>query len=193
MPSTPDVHTPPPATACLSHLHNYICHKLDWHLHKTATQSGPWALHTRNIRQLNTGFPVNYRSSLGLQKMIRLQITLITRWRYFIALHLCRWWTCLARLSSTIMMLRVTAFVDVSLCTIYQHTLSFYLPPPEYCHRSPTKQPPTTSLREIRQMSSRRVCVWKHKLIYRWNHGLPADSRLKPKKICPVMLVCRSV
>lgn len=124
MPSTPDVHTPPPATACLSHLHNYICHKLDWHLHKTATQSGPWALHTRNIRQLNTGFPVNYRSSLGLQKMIRLQITLITRWRYFIALHLCRWWTCLARLSSTIMMLRVTGICRrITVYSLSTHTV----------------------------------------------------------------------
>ncbi len=114
---------------------------------------------------------------------IRLQITVFTRWSYFTTQHLSRWWTCL-QLSSTIMMLHVTGICRrITVCTIYQHTLSFYLPPPEFCHRGPTKQPPTTSLREIRQMSRRRVCVcvWKHKLIHRWNYGpqTPKSSQRK--------------
>lgn len=66
-------------------------------------------VHTRNIK---------YRSSCELQILVsaldnrgwnsRLQISLITRWRYFIALRLWRWWTCLAQHSSAIMMLHVT-------------------------------------------------------------------------------------
>lgn len=200
IPRAPDVHAPPPETACSSDFHNYVCHKLDWHLHKTTTQSGLWALHTRNIRRLNTDLAVNYRSLLGaLEKRgwnIRPEITLFTRWRYFTAQRLSRWWTCLAQLSSTIMMLHVTGICRrITMCTIYQHTLSFYLPPPEFCHRGPTKQPPTTSLREIRQMSSRRVCVCvcgsADISLKSWPaHRLQSQAK---EKIRSPMWVCRSV